>query len=132
VGERVRLRGGSNDAEIIDDARGQRVLEISLDDQTWDRYLRAEDDDPETGLREYISIGSRTGPAAACATCADPQALYVHGTRLADKVVHNDERHSILIRCRDCDPLFDFVPEGRTAPTAISERAARVVYSGAL
>lgn len=108
------------------------MLEIPLDGQSWARYLRTEDDDPDTGLREYISIGSRTGPAAPCATCADPEALYLHGTRLADTVAHSDERHSTLVRCRDCDQLFDVMPEERSAPTAITERAARAIYSGAL
>ena len=59
--ESVHLLAGSPPGPVaeVEDATAVAELASAVTPDLWNRYLRTEDRDAETGLRIYISIGIR-------------------------------------------------------------------------
>ena len=129
--ESVHLLAGSPPGPVaeVEDATAVAELASAVTPDLWNRYLRTEDRDAETGLRIYISIGIRRGPHATCTTCAQPWDLYSH--RLGDQIGVDQVRHAILLRCRDCGALYEAYPEERMAPRRLSQSDACSKFRGA-
>lgn len=115
------------DVVMIDAETG--IIEVPREPGRLGRYLRTDSFDDE-GRRLYGLIGTVTDPSPGCPTCRDPWDVYQHS--LADRVASDEGRHALLLRCRDCESLFEVFPEEREAPRRISDAEARMAFPGAL
>lgn len=131
MAESVHLLAGSAPGPVAEVEDARAVAELASDrPDLWHRYLRTEDRNAETGLRVYVSIGARCGPRATCATCVEPWELYNH--RLGDELGVDQERHAVLLRCRDCGALHEAFPEERETPRRLCLDEARSKFPGAI